>query len=87
MVRRKPPLADCNKFGEMCMCRWGRSEPLAGAVGRCTRLARPGSGADWACRRAFRDASGLLWVGWRAAEVVTRLSQAVRNMVGRREIR
>ena len=24
----------------------GRSEPLAGVVGRCTRLARPGSGAD-----------------------------------------
>jgi len=30
--------------------------------------------------------SGLLLVGWRAAEVVTELSQAVRNMVGRREI-
>jgi hypothetical protein len=45
----------------------GRSEPLAGVVGRCTRLARPGSGADWACRRAFRDASGLLWIGWRAS--------------------
>ena len=26
-------------------------------------------------------------VGWRAAEVVTRLSQVVRNMMGRREIR
>ena len=31
--------------------------------------------------------SGLLFVGWRAAEVVTELSQAVRNMVGRRGIR
>ena len=31
--------------------------------------------------------AGLLWVGWRAAEVVTELSQAARNMVGRREIR
>ena len=30
--------------------------------------------------------AGLLLVGWRAAEVVTELSQAVRNMVGRREI-
>ncbi len=42
----------------------GRSEPLAGVVGRCTRLARPGSGADWACRRAFRDARVCCgWVG------------------------
>ena len=31
--------------------------------------------------------AGLLLVGWRAAEVVTELSQVVRNMVGRREIR
>jgi hypothetical protein len=31
--------------------------------------------------------AGLLLVGWRAAEVVTRLSQVARNMVGRREIR
>ena len=31
--------------------------------------------------------SGLLLVGWRAAEVVTELSQVVRNMVGRRGIR
>ena len=31
--------------------------------------------------------SGLLWVGWLAAEVVTELSQAVRNMVGRKQMR
>ena len=31
--------------------------------------------------------AGLLWVGWRAAEVVTELSQAARNMVGRRQMR
>src|SRR6478609_905250 len=29
----------------------------------------------------------VLWVGWQAAEVVTELSQAARNMVGRRQIR
>ena len=31
--------------------------------------------------------AGLLWVGWRPAEVVTALSQAARNMVGRRQMR
>ena len=31
--------------------------------------------------------SVLLWVGWLAAEVVTELSQAVRNMVGRKQMR
>jgi hypothetical protein len=31
--------------------------------------------------------AGLLWVGWRAAEVVTELSQAARNMVGRKQMR
>ena len=31
--------------------------------------------------------SGLLWVGWLAAEVVTELSQAVRNMAGRKQMR
>ena len=31
--------------------------------------------------------AGLLWVGWRAAEVVTELSQAARNVVGPGEMR
>ena len=57
------------------------------AGGQWRGLARSGLGADRVCRRAFRDASGLLVVGWRAAEVVTELSQAARNMVGRRGMR
>ena len=62
-------------------------EPLARGGGAVARVGPVWFGAHRLCRRAFRDASGLLVVGWRGGEVVTELSQAVRNMVGRRGIR
>ena len=65
----------------------GCDEPLARGGGAGER-GRPGlvwgkSGLPVGISRC----SGLLLVGWRAAEVVTELSQVVRNMVGRRGIR
>jgi len=45
-------------------------------------------GANRLCRRAFRHGRVCCgWAGWLAAEVVTELSQAVRNMVGRKQMR
>ena len=62
-------------------------EPLARGGGA---VARGWPGLVW-CKSGLPAGisrwSGLLLVGWRAAEVVTELSQVVRNMVGRREIR
>ena len=62
-------------------------EPLArggGAVesgwpglGWCASVVPPG----------ISRCSGLLLVGWRGGDVVTELSQAVRNMVGRKQMR
>ena len=66
----------------------GRSEPLAGVWGGAhdwRGLVRVQTSA--ACRRAFRDASGLLWIGWGASTLSRGLSQAVRNVVGRRQMR
>ena len=65
----------------------GCDEPLARGGGAGER-GRPGlvwgkSGLPAGISRC----SGLLLVGWRAAEVVTELSQVVRNTVGRRGIR
>src|SRR5262245_8021787 len=62
-------------------------EPLASGGG--------GSGAGWLalvwCNSGLvggiSRCAGLLLVGWRAVEVVTRLSHVARNMVGRRGIR
>jgi hypothetical protein len=65
----------------------GCDEPLARGGGAVERVGAVWFGANRAGQWAFRDAAGLLLVGWRAGGVVTRLSQAVRNMVGRREIR
>ncbi len=65
----------------------GCDEPLARGGGAVERGWR---GLVW-CKSGLLAGisrwSGLLLVGWRAAEVVTELSQVVRNMVGRREIR
>ena len=65
----------------------GCDEPLArggGAVERGWRgLVWRKSGLPAGISRC----AGLLLVGWRGGEVVTELSQAARNMVGRREIR
>ena len=65
----------------------GCDEPLARGGGA---VARVGPDLVW-CKSGLpagiSRCAGLLLVGWRAAEVVTELSQAVRNMVGRREIR
>ena len=55
---------------------WGSGEGWPGLVWYASGLSAGISGC-----------AGLLWVGWRAAEVVTELSQAARNMVGRRQIR
>ena len=55
---------------------WGSGEGWPGLVWCASGL--PAGISRW---------SGLLVVGWRAAEVVTELSQAARNMVGRREMR
>ena len=55
---------------------WGKAHDWPGLVW-CTSVVLAGI-SRW---------SGLLLVGWRVAEVVTELSQAVRNMVGRRGIR
>ena len=63
----------------------GCDEPLARGGGAVAR----GWRGLW-CRSGLPagiSGSGLLLVGWRGGDVVTRLSQAVRNMVGRREIR
>ena len=62
-------------------------ESLARGGGTVERV---GAGLVWCTSVVLAGISrcaGLLLVGWRAAEVVTELSQAVRNMVGRREIR
>ena len=62
-------------------------EPLAR---RWWGKAHDSSGLVW-CKSGLpagiSRCAGLLLVGWRAAEVVTELSQAARNMVGRRQIR
>ena len=55
---------------------WGSGEGRRGLVW-CTSVVLAG----------ISRCAGLLLVGWRAAEVVTELSQAGRNMVGRRGIR
>ena len=55
---------------------WGRGEGWPGLVW-CKSVVPVGI-STW---------SGLLWVGWLAAEVVTELSQAVRNMAGRKQMR
>ena len=65
----------------------GCDEPLARGGGAVERAR---GGLVW-CKSGLPAGisrwSGLLWVGWRAAEVVTRLSQVARNMVGRRQMR
>ena len=75
----------------------GRADGRAVVMGCDEPLARGGgaTGEGWRglvwCKSGLpagiSRCAGLLLVGWRAAEVVTRLSQVVRNMVGRREIR
>ena len=68
---------------------WHRDGWWACCVGGAGRdLRHVGSGLVQIGQLAgISGCAGLLWVGWRAAEVVTELSQAARNMVGRREIR
>ena len=61
-------------------------EPLA----RWWAVERGWPGLVWCTsglRAGISRCAGLLLVGWAGGEVVTELSQAVRNMVGRREIR
>ena len=62
----------------------GCNEPLAGVLGRCTRLA--GSGLV-RTGHAFRDAPGFAMDGLAGCEVVAGLSQAARNVVGPGEMR
>ena len=65
----------------------GCNEPLARGGGAVERGWR---GLVWCTSGRLAGISrcaGLLLVGWRAAEVVTELSQAARNMVGRRQMR
>ena len=62
-------------------------EPLARGGGA---VARGWPGLVWCTSglpAGISRCSGLLVVGWRGGDVVTELSQAVRNMVGRRGIR
>ena len=71
--------------------------PMEGGVvmGCDEPLARGGSGEGWrglvwrtsGLPAGISGCAGLLLVGWRACDVVTELSQAARNTVGRREIR
>ena len=64
----------------------GCDEPLARGGG----ARHDSSGLVWCTSvvpAGISRCAGLLLVGWRAADVVTELSQAGRNMVGRREIR
>jgi hypothetical protein len=84
MTRPVPPGVGVRMEGDVVT---GCDEPLARGGGAVERVGPDWFGANRAGRRAFRDAAGLLLVGWRAAEVVTRLSQVARNTVGRREIR
>jgi len=68
---------------------WHRDGWWACCVGGAGRdLRHVGSGLVQTGQLAgISGCAGLLWVGWRAAEVVTQLSQAARNMLGRRQIR
>jgi hypothetical protein len=68
---------------------WHRDGWWACCVGGAGRdLRHVGSGLVQTGQLAgISGCAGLLWVGWRAAEVVTELSQAARNMVGRKQMR
>jgi len=65
----------------------GCGEPLARGDGAVARVGADWFGANRLCLAGISGCWALLLLGWRAAEVVTRLSQVARNMVGRREIR